>query len=63
VSRRRATVTVRLPRELYEAVQAKADTLGTPAHWLLARLVREGLERTPDTLTLTEETGEANGPE
>jgi len=52
--KRRRSATVRIPRDLHERVAAEAERLGYPAPWLLARIIREGLDHLPERITLTD---------
>jgi hypothetical protein len=53
VIRRRDTATVRLPPDLAARAKAAAEERGTTMTWLVARLVREGLDAMTPGLTLT----------
>lgn len=52
VKRRRAA-TVRIPTDLWEALQDEGRRLGYPPAWLLARILREWLADPPSSITLT----------
>jgi len=45
--------TVRIPVDLMDRASAEAERLGYPVAWVLAHLIREGLDALPDNVTLT----------
>lgn len=50
---RRHATTVRIPDDLAARLESEAKRLGYPANWLLARILREGLDALPDAISLT----------
>jgi len=46
--------TVRIPVDLMDRASAEAERLGYPVAWVLARLIREGLDALPERITLTD---------
>ena len=53
--RRRDTFTVKIPAELADRLAAEADILGIPLPWLIARILRQNLDRLPERLGLTDQ--------